>query len=480
MSLILRRFGAATASLALLSGCGDDGGSAGGAPVATAPSATPTPTPTVAACTLADRKAFVEASLREWYLFPELLPTSLDPAAYATVEDYIDALTATARAQDKDRYFTYLTSISGEEAYYSSGASAGLGARLSYDLSADRVFVTEAFEGAPALAAGIDRGTELLAIGESAGALTDVSTLMARGGAQAVSDALGPSTAGTTRVLRVADAAGTRTIPVTKAAFDLAPVSPRYGAKLLTDAGTQVGYVNLRTFIDTADQGLRDAFARFRAAGVTKVVVDLRYNGGGLVSVAELMANLLGGNRATTDVIDRTTFRPSKASQNTTAYFAPQPESVSPMRIAFIGTGATASASELVINAFVPYLGARAALVGANTFGKPVGQIPLDNAGCDDRLRAVAFRVENANGVGDYYTGLAPKMQATCQAGDDLSHPLGDSAEESTRVALNFLNGKTCVPIGAATARTLRPADAPALLRPARPTAAQRETPGLF
>ena len=204
MSLIFRRYAAATAMLALLSGCGgDDGGSTAPAPVATAPTPPATPTPTSAACTLADRKAFVRASLDEWYLFPELLRTSLDPAAYLTAEDYLDALTATARDQNKDRYFTYLTSISGEEAYYTSGTSAGFGVRLSYDGAANRVFVSEAFEGTPALAAGIDRGTEVLAIGESAGGLTDVSALMASGGPQAVSDALGPSTAGTTRVLRV-------------------------------------------------------------------------------------------------------------------------------------------------------------------------------------------------------------------------------------------------------------------------------------
>ena len=52
-------------------------------------------------------------------------------------------------------------SIASENAYYDSGTSAGLGVRLSTDAAARRVFIAEAFEGAPALAAGIDRGTEI-------------------------------------------------------------------------------------------------------------------------------------------------------------------------------------------------------------------------------------------------------------------------------------------------------------------------------
>ena len=170
-------------------------------------------------------------------------------------------------------------------------------------------------------------------------------------------------------------------------------------------------------------------------------------------------------------------FRPER-DRNSTRLFRPQPESIAPTRIAFIGTRGTASASELVINAFVPYLRANAALIGTNTFGKPVGQIALDRAACDDRLRPVAFATQNAERRGDYYTGLAGTVGATCQAGDDLTRPLGDPQEASTRVALDFLAGRSCTAISGGEARAL---SAPReLLTPARPSTAQRETPGLF
>ena len=480
----LRKLGTALALVSMLAACGGGGGGGGSGPPSGSIGGTPTPSPgtpaPTAGCSLRERQDWAAAQLREWYLFPETLPATSDPSPFTTVDAYIDSLTATARSQRRDRFFTYLTSIAEENAFYNSGSSAGFGVRLSYDSTARRLFVTEAFEGAPALAAGIDRGTEIVGIGTSEGNIRAVSDIFATEGAQGVNGALGPNTAGTSRVLRITDASGTRTVTVTKAEYEITPVSSRYGAKIIDDGGRRVGYVNLRTFINPADPALRNAFASFRAQGITEVIVDLRYNGGGLVSIGELLGNLLGGNRSTSDVFSKTVFRPEKASNNETDFFKPQSQSIGSTKIAFIGTGGTASASELVINSFIPYLGANAALVGTNTFGKPVGQIARDKASCDDRLRVVAFKTDNRDGQGDYYDGLAPKMQSTCQAGDDFARQLGDPQEASTRSALDFLAGRSCSRIAktegpAAAAPTRRE-----LLTPDRPTPAQREVPGLF
>ena len=488
-----RRFGAALCLVAMLAGCGG-GGSSGGSSGATAtgggPSATPAPPPATAACSLRDRQEWAGAQLREWYLFPETLPVALDPASYASVDDYVDALTATARAQRRDRFFTYVTSIQAENAFYASGSSAGFGVRLATDSAARRVFISEAFEGASALAAGIDRGAEILAIGADAGTLRDVGAIIAAEGTAGITNALGPNTAGTTRTLRVTDAAaGTRVVTISKTDYTLTPVSSRYGAKIIEDGGQRYGYVNLRTFISTADPALRQAFSQFRTAGVTNIIVDVRYNGGGLVSIAELFGDLLGGNRSTADVFSYTSFRQEKASNNETRFFSPQPQSVGATRIAFIGTGGTASASELVANAFVPYLGAGAGLIGTNTYGKPVGQIALDRASCDDRLRVVAFATQNAARNGNYFDGLAATVEASCQAADDITFPLGDPREASTRAALNFLQGRTCTRIATgavstAAARTLSLDPVlnarRELLTPERPDTVQREVPGAF
>ena len=474
------------ALVAMLASCGDGGG--GGAAAVTptpTPSAspTPTPTPTTAGCSVRERQDWAGARINEWYLFPSLVSATANPAEHADVQGYIDALVAPARSASRDRFFTYITSITQENAFFDSGSSAGFGIRLSYDSAARRLFVTEAFEGAPALAAGIDRGAEIVAIGTSAGTMQTVTSLFTAGGSQAVSDALGPSTAGTSRVLRLITNGATSEVTVTKAVYNLTPVSARYGAKVLLDGPKKVGYLNLRTFIDTADPALRSAFANFKTQGVTELIIDLRYNGGGLVSIAELMGDLMGGGRGG-QIFAYTTFRPEKAAQNDRQKtFFSQTETITPSKIAFIGAGGTASASELVMNSMRPYLGTSQALVGTNTFGKPVGQIALDRSLCDDRLRVVAFKSDNASRQGDYYTGLAPVMERTCQAADDFAKPLGDAGEASTKAALDFLAGRACTAISGLTASTERvavPRETFQLLTPDAPSPAQRETPGLF
>ena len=476
---------AITIAAMLLASCGGGGGSSP-PPISVTPTPTPTPTPPpTSGCTLSERQTFARSVINEWYLFPSDVATTVNPASFANVDDYIDALVAPARALGKDRFFTYITSIAEENAFFSSGASAGFGVRLSYNSSARRLFIAEAYEGAPALAAGIDRGTEIVAIGTSSGNLRTISDIVAAEGTAGINNALGPNSAGVTRVLRISNSTGTSEVSVTKTSFSIDPISDRYGAKIIEDGGRRYGYLNLRTFISSADPQLRTAFLNFRNEGITELIIDFRYNGGGLVSTAELMGDLLGRNRFTSEIFSRTDFRPEKASNNERDFFAPQPESIAPTRIAFIGTGSTASASEFVINGMLPYLGTNMALIGANTFGKPVGQIAIDRSACDDRMRVVAFSTGNASGAGDYFNGLASKVSRSCAAADSVSFPLGDARETSIRSAIDFLAGRSCTAIADAGVQsqasgTRRASEDLVPLTPAAPSAAQREIPGLF
>jgi hypothetical protein len=219
----------------------------------------------------------------------------------------------------------------------------------------------------------------------------------------------------------------------------------------------------------------------FRTEGVTQIILDFRYNGGGLVSVAEVLGDLLGADK-TGQVFSRTVFRDSQSSFNETRLFGTEQQALAATKIAVIGTGGTASASELVANAFIPFLGNNIALVGSDTFGKPVGQIARDRSACDDRLRVVAFRSVNADGQGDYYSGLADVMPRTCAAQDDFLNPLGDPSEASVAAALDFLAGRSCTAISAAPGATATAGQAPLrqeLLMPDAPSAAQLEIPGL-
>ncbi len=491
------RWGLVALLAALVSACGGgDGGSSTSftAPPPTtagAPVTAPPPTTTSGTCSLRARQDWVAEQLNEFYLFPDLLAQNVNPDNFSTVQEFIDALVAPARAAGRDKFFTFITSIEAENAFFASGETAGFGVRLSFDNAASRVFIIDAFEGAPALAAGLDRGTELLAIGTNSSNLVSVANIIASQGSAGVSAALGPSTAGTARVLQFRTAAGTEiTTTVTKTDFEIPPISTRFGVRIFDDGGKRVGYINLRTFIGSADTALRDAFAQLRAEGVSEVILDLRYNGGGLVRIAELFGDLLGDDRFASDIFSLTTFRASLSQFNDQRNFDAQPQSIAPTKIAVIGTSSTASASELVTNAFLPYLGADIGLIGSNTSGKPVGQIAVDMEECDDRLRVVAFTTLNADREAEYFDGLAGVMEATCRAPDDILLPLGDVREGSIAQSLSFLRGESCTPIAGAVAGgdgnvsgqsgvgvTLPTRQ---LLMPSAPTPAQREIPGTF
>lgn len=458
-----------------LAACGGGGGSSEGGATGGGGGGGSTGGGAGSTCSFGSRAQWVRDTMNEWYLFPDLLNLGVNAGSYTDLQAYIDALVAPARTEKRDRGFSYITSIAEETRLINSGSSAGYGIRLSYDTTANRVYILEAFEGAPGFAAGMDRGTELLTINDQS-----VAALMASGGAGAVSDALGPTQAGVSRTLGFRTVEGaTRTALVTKTDYALDPISDRYGVRILNDGTGQVGYINLRTFIvEDANNQLRAAFEQFRAAGITKVILDLRYNGGGLVSVAKLLGDLMAADKVG-QVFARTTLRPSKAAENKTDLFASQPQAIAAMKVAVIGREGTASASELVANAFIPYLGTNLALVGTNTYGKPVGQYAFDRAACDDRLRAVAFRTVNRDGGGDYYTGLASVMPRTCVAADSFTRQLGDPEEASVKVALDFLAGRSCTAIGGSGIGA-QSAGRYQLLRPRNPNAAQRDNPALY
>ena len=134
------------------------------------------------------------------------------------------------------------------------------------------------------------------------------------------------------------------------------------------------------------------------------------------------------------------------------------------------------------MNSFTPFLGVNAALIGSNSFGKPVGQIAVDQASCDDRIRVVAFAKDNAAGQGDYFSGLAGTMGTTCAAADDITRPLGDPQEASLRTALDFVAGRSCTPVVASQSalRTSTRQQRDILPLPTNPSIAQREVPGSF
>jgi carboxyl-terminal processing protease len=218
--------------------------------------------------------------------------------------------------------------------------------------------------------------------------------------------------------------------------------------------GRKVGYISFKNFVQPSFDALDAAFTELRAREVNELVLDLRYNGGGLVTVAQYLASLIGGVRTNGQVFaeyfhnDRNTFR------NRTLRFQPTSNPLTLDRLVVITTRASASASELVINALRPFM--PVLVIGDRTYGKPVGQYVINF--CDKVLAPVSFTLRNANREGDYFDGIPP----TCTAPDDLNTALGDPQEGSLREALAVIaTGQCSAPPTSALAPSRKPTRQP-------------------
>jgi len=448
---------------ALLAACG--GGSGGGGGIATG------------ACSAARQKDFILDRAREWYLFQDTLPATIDTSAYPTTADFLDALTATARAQNRDRFFSYVTTPAADSSFLQAGQFVGFGFRTRID--ANQLLIPEVYEGSPAADGGLVRGAEVTHIDSGAG-FVPIATILQTD--PNLEQAFGAATEGVQRGMRFILPGGQQQESVfVKRVVTIAPV-PAGSTRVLalpSNPAVPVGYVNLRTFISTAETPLRNAYAQFRAQGVQFFIVDLRYNGGGLVSIADLIGDLNGEARDPGDVFENMRFNAAKSGNDSVRRFIRQPQSVDPVRIAFITTEGTASASELVVNSMKPW--AEVAIVGGDTYGKPVGQTAYDMNGCDLRLRLITFRITNADNEGDYYDGLADTLPFACAADDDLTRAPWDPAESSTAEALNWLGTGACGDILSAPGPAfLRARDSRRIPQSARPAPAQAWLPGLY
>jgi carboxyl-terminal processing protease len=381
-------------------------------------------------CSTRGQVEFVRTTLRDMYLWYRDLP---DPptSSFSSPEAYLEAV----RNQTFDQSYSYIANRAESEAFFSESQFIGVG--VSYrQTSASELRVSQVFPGSPAAEAGLERGDYLLAINGTA-----VGTLIANGGLDA---AFGPSTAGVVVTLAWRSPEGAEfSARLTKRAVTIPTVSHT----TVYDRGRdgRVGYIHFRNFVQPSTAALNTAFADLFAADVDELILDLRYNGGGLVSVAQHLGGLIGGERTRNQVFVEFFHNDKQTSRNQAVRFPVPANALGLSRLVVIATRASASASESIINSLRPFI--PVTVVGERTYGKPVGQYGFDF--CDKTLFPVAFQVRNAQGQADYFEGIP----ADCAAADDLDHELGESREASIAEALRYLQTGTCSSAAATTAR---------------------------
>ena len=384
-----------------------------------------------------------------------------------TDHDDLESMIAELRwkPETHDRRFSYwLTRVASDMLF--RGEAYVFGFRLIYivDQNEDPVHleIIDVYQGAPAGDAGFQRGDKILSLnGKAVNGLTIGQ----------ISAEFGPNEDGHEVTFELEKVSGEReTVSAAKRLVQIPTVPEEHSTVFDTTAG-KVGYLHFRTFFGDANERLLEEFAEFKAAGVTRLIVDLRYNGGGSVPIAYGLASLIGGpelfenNRQT--VLATRVHNELLASNdwNQTAYFgcgvygamAGKCENDSSLRdldqVVFITSRGSASASELVIAALLPH--EDVTLVGDRTYGKPVGQYGFDfcprtQGSGQAILWPVSFATVNSEGFGDYYDGI----EVECEVPDDRANQLGTAEEGRIAAALRFIETGSCdAPASAQVAR---------------------------
>jgi len=350
--------------------------------------------------------------MKENYLWYTQMPAA-KAGDYENPLELIEIL----RVNPPDRW-SYVTTKQELDAYYSSGAYYGFGFGNAFD-NEGKLWILYVFKNSPLAQNSVTRGWQINKIDGVTPTEANFSQL------------IGPNEAGISKTFEFIKPDGL-SVSYTYTKSEITMNTVLFDSTY-TFGQTKVGYLVLKGFIDPTIAELDDCFAEFKTAGVSELVIDLRYNGGGLISGSKYLASLIGGTQTAGSVFATYFHNDKNLNYNQSEYFINLSNSLSLNRAIFITTYGTASASELVINGLKPFM--TVALVGTTTHGKPAGMYSFKYNEFDWAFVPICFTLRNANNEGDYYDGIPVNIPAD----DDLTRRFGDMNETSLNASLSYL-----------------------------------------
>ncbi len=270
-----------------------------------------------------------------------------------------------------------------------------------------------------------------------------------------------------TYTLDMAVADGTMLTPngkeVTLTKFENFQEDPIYINKTFDINGQKIGYLMYNRFLNEFDEQLNAAFGQLKTAGITDLILDLRYNSGGSVNTARLLSSMIYSTN-TNQVFLRDRWNDKLQDiLGDTDYFASTTGGGSPIntlnlnRVYILTTRGTASASELVINGLNPYVDVF--LIGRTTRGK--NEFSLTMVDDPDRegapylysssrenfinpdniwgIQLLVGRTENSEGFLDYTDGFTPMIDQQEELGN--YGVLGEENEPLLATAIEEITG---------------------------------------
>lgn len=237
-----------------------------------------------------------------------------------------------------------------------TGKYAGIGAVVRYHQREKHVIIDEPYEGMPAAEAGLRRGDMIVSIDGKPMAGKTVSEVSGKLRGEP----------GTSFMLKVKRPTTGKTIAVkiTRRSIKF-PDIPYYGIRK-----DSVGYISLTSFTEGCAKNLRRAFIDLKQRGATKLVLDLRNNGGGSLAEAVEIVNMWVPKGIT--LVETK----GKQKQATRTYATKQEPVDTLMPIVVLVNEETASASEITAGSLQDL--DRAIIIGTRTYGKGLVQTPFD------------------------------------------------------------------------------------------------------
>lgn len=354
------------------------------------------------------------------------------PSVDLTDPDYadLDVLLTDLRKIPEDRFSGFVNS-SLQDQRFEQGITGSYGLRYNVretDPLDIRISTVEDF-GSVALV-GIQRGDRVIgAEGQSIDEL----------GINGFRDLFSEPGIGVQRTLEIRHPDGTEQFyTITRTEHPLSPVR-RANTFVNPASGRRVGYVLVEEFISATAGMLQNFRANYSNIGLDDLIVDLRYNGGGLVSVSRDLASSIYGQGGRNDVYTELRRNSLHSNENRTFNFVNFNDAFMNLpRVFILTTGGTCSASEEVINGLKPFM--EVITIGNTTCGKPYASNPFDLIPGQISAHILDSRSVNANGEGDFFTGLSP----ACEAADDPTLPFTDPEESLISVALFYAESGRC------------------------------------
>ena len=355
--------------------------------------------------------------MNEYYFWYNLMPVVVK-TDYKNPADLLDAM----EYKTLDRWSFVQTYQ--EFLNMNQGVFVGHGISMGLDPS-NQVRIAQIYSRSPLYPLGVRRGWIVKNING-----IDLAHIFISKDSAAYNHAIGHSTVGLINTFLFQTPAGKdTTITSAKDSFKLNTVI--FADTLHLKSGI-TGHLVFDQFIPPSNQELQTAFTYFSQNNIKDLIVDLRYNGGGDLSVLTNMASYVAGAAQLNKPFLTLTFNDKNTSYNGTYNFNSVNSSQSLSKVIVITTRGTASASEDFINGLKPYLDIRT--LGDTTNGKPVGMLGFQYQ-TSYMFFPITFSLVNSAGQGGFYNGFVPDKYVP----DDITHDWNDRNEACLKEAIYYL-----------------------------------------